>query len=100
MPGRRRSIRAMNIRTILIGAGVVAFGGYALYDYYGPGSKDARELKGIEQLEPGLKPPECVPKSFNAKAFAGALQRGRRPQAGVLDHVVRRSAVQDACIPG
>src|SRR5438552_459556 len=44
MHGRRRSIRAMNIRPILIGAGVVAFGGYALYDYYGPESKHAREL--------------------------------------------------------
>ena len=38
----------MNIRPILIGAGVVAFGGYALYDYYGPESKHARELKEIE----------------------------------------------------
>ena len=90
----------MNIRPILIGAGVVAFGGYALYDYYGPESKHARELKEIEQLEPDLKPPDCFPKSLNAKLFAVAIQRDRRPKAEVLDDVVRRSAIKHDCIRG
>src|SRR5438132_9436568 len=42
----------MNIRTIIIAVAVLALGGYALYDYYSPESKLARELKEIEQLEP------------------------------------------------
>jgi hypothetical protein len=90
----------MNIRTILIGAGVVAFGGYALYDYYGPESKHARELKEIEQLEPDLKPPDCFPKSFNAKLFAIGIQRDRRPKSELSDDVIRRSAIKHDCIRG
>ena len=34
----------MNVRAILIGAGVAALGGFALYDYYSPESRRARAL--------------------------------------------------------
>src|SRR4051812_50123175 len=51
----------MNIRTILIGAGVLALGGDALYDYYRPPAKLAPGLKKIEQPEPGRKTPGGFP---------------------------------------
>ena len=63
----------MNIRAILVGAAVVAFGGYALYDYYGPESKHARELKEIEQLEPDIKP-RLLSEELEREAL-----RGRHP---------------------
>src|SRR6267143_945637 len=90
----------MNIRTILIGAGVLALGGYALYDYNSPDSKLARELKEIEQLEPDIKPPECFPKGQNAKLFAVAIQRDRRPKSELTDEVRRRSVIAHDCIRG
>ena len=90
----------MNIRPILVGAGVLALGGYALYDYYSPESKLARELKEIEQLEPDVKPPECFPKGLNSKLFAVAIQRDRRPKAELVNEVTRRSAIKHDCIRG
>lgn len=94
------SIRAMNIRTIVIGAAILALGGYALYDYYSPESKVARELKEIEQLEPDIKPPDCFPKGLNAKLFAEVIARDRRPPAEVESDQVRRSAIEHDCIRG
>jgi hypothetical protein len=91
---------AMNIRTILVGAAILAFGGYGLYDYYGPESKLARELKEIEQLEPDIKAPECFPKGLNAKLFAVGIQRDRRPKSEMLNEVTRRSAIAHDCIRG
>jgi hypothetical protein len=90
----------MNIRTILIGAGVVALGGYVFYDYYTPESKLARELKEIDQLEPDLKAPECFPKGLNAKFFAIGIQRDRRSKAEMTNDVTRRSAIKHDCIRG
>ncbi|HEY4770066.1 MAG TPA: hypothetical protein VIH51_05555 [Myxococcales bacterium] len=90
----------MNIRTILVGAGVLALGGYAFYDYNSPDSKLAREVKEIEQLEPDIKPPECFPKGQNAKLFAVAIQRDRRPKADMADEVRRRSVIAHDCIRG
>src|ERR1700704_3764546 len=90
----------MNIRTILIGVGVLALGGYAFYDYNSPDSKLAREVKEIEQLEPDIKPPECFPKGQNAKLFAVAIQRDRRPKADMADEVRRRSVIAHDCIRG
>ena len=90
----------MNIRTILVGAGVLALGGYALYDYNSAESKLARELKEIEQLEPDIKPPECFPKGQNAKLFAVAILRDRRPKRELTDEVTRRSAITHDCIRG
>ena len=90
----------MNIRTIIIAVAVLALGGYALYDYYSPESKLARELKEIEQLEPDLKAPDCFPKGPNAKLFAIGIQRDRRPKAELNNDVVRRSAIKHDCIRG
>ncbi len=90
----------MNIRTIVIAVAVLALGGYALYDYYSPESKLARELKEIEQLEPDIKAPDCFPKGLNAKLFAVGIQRDRRPKAELQDDVVRRSAIKHDCIRG
>src|SRR3989442_4824035 len=90
----------MSIRTILVGAGVLALGGYALYDYNSPESKLARELKEIEQLEPDIKPPECFPKGQSAKLFAVAIQRDRRPKTELTDEVQRRSVIAHDCIRG
>jgi hypothetical protein len=90
----------MNIRTIVIAVAVLALGGYALYDYYGPESKLARELKEIEHLEPDIKAPDCFPKGPNAKLFAIGIQRDRRPKAELNDDVVRRSAIKHDCIRG
>jgi hypothetical protein len=90
----------MNIRPILIGVAVLALGGYALYDYYGPESQHARELKEIDQLEPDLKAPDCFPKTPNAKLFAVGIQRDRRPKAELADDTLRRSAIKHDCIRG
>jgi hypothetical protein len=90
----------MNIRTILIGVGILALGGYALYDYYGPESKVARELKEIEQLEPDIKPPDCFPKGPNGKLFAVAVSKDRRPPVELENDTVRRSAIEHDCIRG
>src|SRR5258708_2300003 len=90
----------MNIRTILIGAGVLALGGAGPYDSNSHDSKLARELKEIEQLEPDIKPPECFPKGQNAKLFAVAIQRDRRPKSELTDEVRRRSVIAHDCIRG
>src|SRR5262249_10505495 len=90
----------MNIRTILVGAGILALGGYALYDYNSPESKLARELKEIEQLEPDIRPPECFPKVPNAKLFAVGIQRDRRSKQEMANEVTRRSAISHDCIRG
>jgi len=90
----------MNIRTILVGAGILALGGYALYDYNSPESKLARELKEIEQLEPDIRPPECFPKGQNAKLFAVGIQRDRRSKQEMANEVTRRSAISHDCIRG
>ena len=42
----------MKVRTILVVASVAALGGYALYDYYSPDSRRARELHIVETLKP------------------------------------------------
>src|SRR5882724_5916866 len=90
----------MNTRTILLGAGVLALGGYALYDSNSPDSKLARELKEIEQLEPDIKPPECFPKGQSAKLFAVAIQRDRRPKTELTDEVSLSSGIAEGCIRG
>src|SRR3954469_7662398 len=90
----------MNIRTILIALGVLAFGGYALYDYYSPESKLARAMKEIEQLEPDVKAPECFPKGINSKLFMVGITRDLRPAAELENDVNRRSAIKHDCIRG
>ena len=90
----------MNIRTILVGVAVAAGVAYVLYDYNSPESKNARELKELEQLEPDTKPPECFPKGLNAKLFAETIQRDRRKPADLENDQTRRSAIEHDCIRG
>ncbi|HUJ29599.1 MAG TPA: hypothetical protein VLW85_26445 [Myxococcales bacterium] len=90
----------MNIRTILVGVAILAGVGYVFYDYNSPESKNARELKEIEQLEPDTKPPDCFPKGVNAKLFAEVIQRDRRKPAEVENDQTRRSAIEHDCIRG
>jgi hypothetical protein len=90
----------MNIRTILIGAGALALGGYVYYDYNSPESRAAREVKEILQLEPDAKVPECFPQGANARLFAIAIQHDRRSAAELQSDVTRRSAIEHDCIRG
>ena len=90
----------MNIRTIVIGAAVVLGIGYVFYDYNSPESKNARELKEIEQLEPDTKAPDCFGKGINAKLFAEVIQRDRRKPAEVENDQTRKSAIEHDCIRG
>jgi hypothetical protein len=94
----------MNIRTILIGLGVLALGGYVFYDYYSPESKLAREMKEIEQLEPDAKAPDCFPKDANSKLFSKLMMvgitRDLRPRSELENDVTRRSAIKHDCIRG
>lgn len=90
----------MNIRTILIGAGVLALGGYLYYDYNSADSKAAREIKELTQLEPDAKAPDCFPQGFNGRLFAIAIQHDRRPRAELENDVIRRGAIEHDCIRG
>ena len=90
----------MKISTILIGAGAVALGGYVYWDYNSPDSKNARELKEIEQLAPDIKQPDCFPKGLNSRLFAIAITRDQRSKAELENDQVRRSAIEHDCIRG
>jgi hypothetical protein len=90
----------MKLSTILIGGGALLLGGYVWYDYNSDDSKNARELKEIEQLAPDVKPPDCFPKGLNAKLFSIAIYRDERPKAELENDTVRRSAIEHDCIRG
>lgn len=90
----------MKITSILIPAGAVALGAYVWYDYNSPESKNARELKEIEQLAPDVKAPDCFPKGVNAKLFAVAISRDERPKAELENDQTRRGAIEHDCIRG
>ncbi len=90
----------MKLSQILIGAGALILGGYVYFDYNSEDSKNARELKELEQLAPDVKPPECFPKGLNSKLFAIAISRDQRPKAEVESDTVRKSAIEHDCIRG
>jgi hypothetical protein len=90
----------MNIRTILILAAVLGAGAYVYFDYNSDESKLAREMKEIEQLAPDTKAAECFGKGLNAKLFAIAVERDRRPVAEVENDTVRKGAIKHDCIRG
>ena len=52
-PGMGVASAPMNIRTIVIAVAVLALGGYALYDYYSPESKLARDVLFSSRAGPG-----------------------------------------------
>lgn len=90
----------MNIRTIIIGVAVLLGVGYVFYDYNSPDSKNARELKEIEQLEPDIKPADCFPKGINGKLFAEVIEHDRRKPVDLESDQTRRSAIEHDCIRG
>src|SRR3954453_8174166 len=90
----------MKLSSLLIGAGAVALGGYVYYDYNSPDSKNARELKEIEQLAPDVKPPSCFPQGLNAKLFSIAVSRDQRPKTELENDQTRRGVLEHDCIRG
>lgn len=90
----------MKLSTMLIGAGALALGGYVYYDYNSPDSKNARELKEIEQLAPDVKAPSCFPQGLNARLFAIAVARDQRTPLQLGDDVTKRGLIEHDCIRG
>jgi hypothetical protein len=90
----------MKLSSILIGAGAIVLGGFVYMDYNSADSKNARELKEIEQLAPDVKPPSCFPQGLNSKLFAVAISRDSRPKAELENDVVRKGAIEHDCIRG
>ena len=84
----------MKLSTILIGAGALALGGYVYYDYNSADSKNARELKEIEQLAPDVKAPSCFPQGLNARLFA-RLQKYRVEADYSTEFVLTREALEE-----
>jgi hypothetical protein len=90
----------MKLSQILIVGAAVVLGGYVYYDYNSDDSKNARELKELEQLAPDVKPNECFPKGQAGKLFAIAISRDQRPKAELENDTVRKSAIEHDCIRG
>jgi hypothetical protein len=89
----------MKLRTVLVGLGLVALGGAALYDYNSPDSRRARELHDIEKLKPDIKIADCYPQGPLAKAFAAAIANDT-PESPIENDVQRRSVIKHDCIRG
>jgi hypothetical protein len=90
----------MKLTSLLIPAGAIALGAYVYYDYNSPESKNARELKEIEQLAPDVKAPSCFPQGGNARLFAIAISRDQRPQSELENDQTRRGIIEHDCIRG
>jgi hypothetical protein len=90
----------MNVRPILIGAGVAALGGFALYDYYSPDSRRARSLHEVETLKPDVKPQACLPPGPLAKAFAVAVALDAVPPNTFDSDARKRGVIKHDCIRG
>jgi hypothetical protein len=90
----------MNVRAILIGAGVAALGGFALYDYNSPDSRRARSLHEVETLKPDVKPQACLPPGPLAKAFAVAVALDALPPNTFDSDARKRGVIKHDCIRG
>jgi hypothetical protein len=90
----------MKVRSILVVAGVAALGGYALYDYYSPDSRRAREIHIVETLKPDLKPHACLPGGPLQKAFAVAVVLDAEPTSKLDTDARRRGLIKHDCIRG
>jgi hypothetical protein len=90
----------MKVRTILVVAGVAALGGYALYDYYSPDSRRAREIHIVETLKPDLTPQACLPAGEVKKAFAVAVALDAEPVSRLDSDARRRGLIKHDCIRG
>jgi hypothetical protein len=90
----------MKVRTILVLAGVAALGGYALYDYYSPDSRRAREIHIVETLKPDITPQACLPAGPLKKAFAIAVTLDAEPVSKMDSDARRRGLIKHDCIRG
>ena len=90
----------MKVRTILVVASVAALGGYALYDYYSPDSRRARELHIVETLKPDVKPHGCLPPGPLQKAFAVVVTLDAEPVSRLDSDARKRGLVKHDCIRG
>jgi len=90
----------MKFRTILVMAGVAALGGYALYDYYSPDSRRARELHIVETLKPDVKPQACLPPDPLQKAFAVAVALDSESPQKFDSDARKRGTIKHDCIRG
>src|SRR5438270_875548 len=88
----------MKFRTILVMAGVAALGGYALYDYYSPDSRRARELHIVETLKPDVKPQACLPPDPLQKAFAVAVALDSESPQKFDSDARQRGTIKHECI--
>ena len=90
----------MKVRTILVVASVAALGGYALYDYYSPDSRRARELHIVETLKPDVKPQACLPPGPLQKPFAVAVALDAEPPSKFDSDARKRGTIKHDCIRG
>ena len=90
----------MNVRAILIGVGVAALGGFAVYDYYSPDSRRARALHEVETLKPDVKPHACLPQGPLTKAFAAAVALDAVPPTTFDSDARKRGMIKHYCIRG
>ena len=90
----------MNVRAILIGTGVAALGGFALYDYYSPDSRRARAIHEVETLKPDVKPHACLPQGPLQKAFAAAVSLDALPPTTFDSDARKRGVIKHDCIRG
>ena len=95
-----RRLAYMNVRVILIGAGVAALGGFALYDYNSPDSRRARALHDVETLKPDVKPHSCLPQGPLARAFAVAVALDAVPPTTFDSDARKRGTIKHDCIRG
>ncbi|HKC61108.1 MAG TPA: hypothetical protein VKB92_13565 [Myxococcales bacterium] len=90
----------MKVRAILVGAGIAALGGFALYDYYSPESRRARALHEVETLKPDVKPHACLPQGPLQKAFAAAVALDAMPPTTFDSDARKRGVIKHDCIRG
>jgi hypothetical protein len=90
----------MNVRAILIGAGVAALGGFALYDYNSPDSRRARALHDVETLKPDVKPHACLPPGPLSRAFAVSIALDALPPTTFDSDARKRGLIKHDCIRG
>src|SRR5439155_1174471 len=85
---------------ILIGAGVAALGGFALYDYNSPDSRRARALHDVETLKPDVKPHSCLPPGPLSRAFAVAVALDAVSPTTFDSDARKRGTIKHDCIRG
>jgi hypothetical protein len=90
----------MKASTVLVGGAIVALGGYALYDYYGPESRRARELHIVETLKPDVRPQACLPPGPLQKPFAVVVALDSVPPTTFDSDAKKRTVIKHDCIRG